>query len=196
MRLRRLPFCEEVEKFLEQQKLCSSSSRTRDAQMRSCSRSKRACPGKTALAAALQRAADFLGVHRQGCACRSERRRASSSSIQSRCRMTFLPKPKVRPRRCQRTRSGSRGVLRGRVVHALARSAARLDHCRCYRGTSWGIDIEPQNMVKLSGIGCSSKPRHISSPAATASFRARRMPSIAMGANSAQPRPHLYRCPV
>ncbi|HTC52759.1 MAG TPA: 2-oxoacid:ferredoxin oxidoreductase subunit beta, partial [Steroidobacteraceae bacterium] len=51
---------------------------------------------------------------------------------------------------------------------------------------SWGLAIEPQNMVKLSGIGCSSKTTayFVSGGHGFNSVHGR-MPSIAMGANAA-----------
>ena len=104
MRLRSFPFGEDVEKFLEQHKLVFVIEQNRDAQMRSLlTLETRVEKAEAALAAALQRTTDLLGVHRQG---RARRGRAQDAQTRGsarpgagedlrRCRMTFLPKPKV-----------------------------------------------------------------------------------------------------
>ena len=61
MRLRAFPFGDEVEKFLDSHtSWCSSSSRTATRRCARCSRWKRRGESQAALAAALQRLADFL----------------------------------------------------------------------------------------------------------------------------------------
>jgi len=100
--------------------------------------------------------------------------------------MTFIPKPKVAhpslPRNelglTRRDYEGSLSTLCAGCGHDSI-TAAITEAC-------WGLSLEPKNLVKLSGIGCSSKT--------TAYFVAGahgfnsvhgRMPSIAMGANAA-----------
>ena len=98
MRLRSFPFGDEVEKFLEQQKLVFVVEQNRDAQMRSLlTLETRVEKVEAALAAALQRTADLLRVHRQGRAGGDLPEDPQARSyIHHRCGMTFLPKPKVR----------------------------------------------------------------------------------------------------
>ncbi|MCB1623683.1 MAG: 2-oxoacid:ferredoxin oxidoreductase subunit beta [Pseudomonadales bacterium] len=100
--------------------------------------------------------------------------------------MTFMAKPKVRhpslPKNSlgltRRDYEGSMSTLCAGCGHDSI-TAAIIESC-------WGLALEPQNVVKLSGIGCSSKT--------TAYFVGGghgfnsvhgRMPSIAMGANAA-----------
>ncbi len=100
--------------------------------------------------------------------------------------MTFISKPKVAhpslPKNSlgltRRDYEGSMSTLCAGCGHDSI-TAAIIEAC-------WGLAIEPQNLVKLSGIGCSSKT--------TAYFVGGghgfnsvhgRMPSIAMGANAA-----------
>jgi 2-oxoglutarate ferredoxin oxidoreductase subunit beta len=100
--------------------------------------------------------------------------------------MTFIAKPKVRhpslPKNAlgltRRDYEGSLSTLCAGCGHDSI-TAAITEAC-------WGVSLEPQDVVKLSGIGCSSKT--------TAYFVAGghgfnsvhgRMPSIAMGANAA-----------
>src|SRR4029078_4093253 len=116
-----------------------------------------------ALAAALQRIADLLGVHRQGCARRSRTQdpqaggRARDGEDIGRGRMTFLPKPKVRHPSLPKN---ALGLTRRDYEGGLSTLCAGCGHDSITAAiieASWGLDIEPQNMVKLSGIGCSSK---------------------------------------
>ena len=145
--------------------------------------------GEAALAAALQRPADFLRVHRQGRArgSRAEDPQARShSGKQRRCRMTFLPKPKVRHPSLPKN---SLGLTRRDYEGGLSTLCAGCGHDSITAAiieASWGLDIEPQNMVKLSGIGCSSKTTayFVSGGHGFNSVHGR-MPSIAMGANAA-----------
>src|SRR5688572_25682673 len=100
--------------------------------------------------------------------------------------MTYLAKPKVAhpslPKNglglTRRAYEGSLSTLCAGCGHDSI-TAAVTEAC-------WGLDMQPQNLVKLSGIGCSSKT--------TAYFVAGghgfnsvhgRMPSIATGANAA-----------
>jgi 2-oxoglutarate ferredoxin oxidoreductase subunit beta len=100
--------------------------------------------------------------------------------------VTFIPKPKVRhpslPKNelgfTRRDYEGALSTLCAGCGHDSI-TAAVIEAC-------WGLSLEPQNVVKLSGIGCSSKT--------TAYFVGGghgfnsvhgRMPSIAMGANAA-----------
>ena len=61
-------------------------------------------------------------------------------------------------RRCRRNELGlTRRDYEGAHVHALRRLRARLDHRRRSSRRCWGCRSQPQQLVKLSGIGCSSK---------------------------------------
>ncbi len=71
--------------------------------------------------------------------------------------MTFLPKPKVRHPSLPKN---SLGLTRRDYEGGLSTLCAGCGHDSITAAiieASWGLDIEPQNMVKLSGIGCSSK---------------------------------------
>jgi 2-oxoglutarate ferredoxin oxidoreductase subunit beta len=100
--------------------------------------------------------------------------------------MTFLPKPKVRHPSLPKN---SLGLTRRDYEGGLSTLCAGCGHDSITAAiieASWGIDIEPQNMVKLSGIGCSSKTTayFVSGGHGFNSVHGR-MPSIAMGANAA-----------
>ncbi len=100
--------------------------------------------------------------------------------------MTYIPKPKVRHPNLPRN---ALGLTRRDYEGSLSTLCAGCGHdsiTAAITEAAWGISLEPQNLVKLSGIGCSSKT--------TAYFVAGghgfnsvhgRMPSIAMGANAA-----------
>jgi 2-oxoglutarate ferredoxin oxidoreductase subunit beta len=100
--------------------------------------------------------------------------------------MTFFPKPKVAhpslPRNelglTRRDYEGAMSTLCAGCGHDSI-TAAIVEAC-------WGLSIEPQNLVKLSGIGCSSKTTayFVSGSHGFNSVHGR-MPSIAMGANAA-----------
>src|SRR6202790_3823748 len=100
--------------------------------------------------------------------------------------MTFIAKPKVAHPSLPKN---ALGFTRRDYEGALSTLCAGCGHDSITAAiveASWGLGIEPQNMVKLSGIGCSSKT--------TAYFVGGghgfnsvhgRMPSIASGANAA-----------
>jgi 2-oxoglutarate ferredoxin oxidoreductase subunit beta len=103
--------------------------------------------------------------------------------------MTFFPKPKVAhpslPRNelgmTRRDYEGAMSTLCAGCGHDSI-TAAIVEAC-------WSLSIEPQNLVKLSGIGCSSKTTayFVSGGHGFNSVHGR-MPSIAMGANAANRR--------
>jgi 2-oxoglutarate ferredoxin oxidoreductase subunit beta len=100
--------------------------------------------------------------------------------------MTFLPKPKVRHPSLPKN---SLGLTRRDYEGGLSTLCAGCGHDSITAAiieASWGLDVEPQNMVKLSGIGCSSKTTayFVSGGHGFNSVHGR-MPSIAMGANAA-----------
>ena len=100
--------------------------------------------------------------------------------------MTFMPKPKVAhpslPRNdlglTRRDYEGGLSTLCAGCGHDSI-TAAIVEAC-------WGLSLEPRNLVKLSGIGCSSKTTaYFVSGAHGFNSVHGRMPSIAMGANAA-----------
>jgi len=105
--------------------------------------------------------------------------------------MTFQAKPKVAHPSLPRNQLG---LTRRNYEGAMSTLCAGCGHDSITAAiveACWGLSIEPQNLVKLSGIGCSSKT--------TAYFVGGghgfnsvhgRMPSIAMGANAANRRLH------
>jgi 2-oxoglutarate ferredoxin oxidoreductase subunit beta len=103
--------------------------------------------------------------------------------------MTYFPKPKVAhpslPRNelglTRRDYEGAMSTLCAGCGHDSI-TAAIVEAC-------WSLSIEPQNLVKLSGIGCSSKTTayFVSGSHGFNSVHGR-MPSIAMGANAANRR--------
>jgi 2-oxoglutarate ferredoxin oxidoreductase subunit beta len=100
--------------------------------------------------------------------------------------MTFLAKPKVAHPSLPKN---ALGFTRRDYEGALSTLCAGCGHDSITAAiveASWGLDIEPQNMVKLSGIGCSSKTTayFVSGGHGFNSVHGR-MPSIAMGANAA-----------
>src|SRR5579864_8525875 len=100
--------------------------------------------------------------------------------------MTFIAKPKVAHPSLPKN---ARGFTRRDYEGALSTLCAGCGHDSITAAiveASWGLDIEPQNMVKLSGIGCSSKTTayFVSGGHGFNSVHGR-MPSIAMGANAA-----------
>jgi 2-oxoglutarate ferredoxin oxidoreductase subunit beta len=100
--------------------------------------------------------------------------------------MTYFPKPKVAhpslPRNelglTRRDYEGAMSTLCAGCGHDSI-TAAIVEAC-------WSVSIEPHNLVKLSGIGCSSKTTayFVSGGHGFNSVHGR-MPSIAMGANAA-----------
>src|SRR5271167_579659 len=100
--------------------------------------------------------------------------------------MTFMAKPKVAhpdlPKNAlgltRRDYEGAQSTLCAGCGHDSI-TAAIVEAC-------WSLSIEPQNVVKLSGIGCSSKTTayFVSGGHGFNSVHGR-MPSIAMGANAA-----------
>jgi 2-oxoglutarate ferredoxin oxidoreductase subunit beta len=100
--------------------------------------------------------------------------------------MTFIAKPKVAHPSLPKN---ALGFTRRDYEGALSTLCAGCGHDSITAAiveASWGLGIEPQNMVKLSGIGCSSKTTayFVSGGHGFNSVHGR-MPSIAMGANAA-----------
>ena len=100
--------------------------------------------------------------------------------------MTFIAKPKVHHPSLPKN---SLGLTRRDYEGALSTLCAGCGHdsiTAAITEACWGISIEPQNFVKLSGIGCSSKTTayFVSGGHGFNSVHGR-MPSIAMGANAA-----------
>ena len=100
--------------------------------------------------------------------------------------MTFIAKPKVAHPSLPRN---TLGLTRRDYEGALSTLCAGCGHDSITAAiveASWGLALEPQNVVKLSGIGCSSKTTayFVSGGHGFNSVHGR-MPSIAMGANAA-----------
>jgi 2-oxoglutarate ferredoxin oxidoreductase subunit beta len=100
--------------------------------------------------------------------------------------MTFIAKPKVAHPSLPRN---GLGFTRRDYEGALSTLCAGCGHDSITASiveACWGLSIEPQNLVKLSGIGCSSKTTayFVSGGHGFNSVHGR-MPSIAMGANAA-----------
>src|SRR5579864_7512353 len=100
--------------------------------------------------------------------------------------MTFIAKPKVAHPSLPKN---ALGFTRRDYEGALSTLCAGCGHDSITAAiveASWGIDLEPQNLVKLSGIGCSSKTTayFVSGGHGFNSVHGR-MPAIAMGANAA-----------
>ena len=100
--------------------------------------------------------------------------------------MTFLAKPKVAHPSLPKN---SLGLTRRDYEGALSTLCAGCGHDSITAAiveAVWGIALEPQQLVKLSGIGCSSKTTaYFVSGAHGFNSVHGRMPSIAMGANAA-----------
>src|ERR1700733_1364934 len=100
--------------------------------------------------------------------------------------MTFMPKPKVAHPSLPRNELG---YTRRDYEGALSTLCAGCGHdsiTAAITEACWDLSLEPQNVVKLSGIGCSSKTTayFVSGGHGFNSVHGR-MPSIAMGANAA-----------
>src|SRR5437660_5334453 len=100
--------------------------------------------------------------------------------------MTFIAKPKVAHPSLPKN---SLGLTRRDYEGALSTLCAGCGHDSITAAiveASWALSLEPQNVVKLSGIGCSSKTTayFVSGGHGFNSVHGR-MPSIAMGANAA-----------
>src|SRR6201988_4004960 len=100
--------------------------------------------------------------------------------------MTFIAKPKVAHPSLPKN---ALGLTRRDYEGALSTLCAGCGHDSITAAiveACWGLGIEPQNMVKLSGIGCSSKTTayFVSGGHGFNSVHGR-MPSIGMGANAA-----------
>ena len=100
--------------------------------------------------------------------------------------MTFIAKPKVHHPSLP---LNALGLTRRDYEGALSTLCAGCGHDSITAAiveACWGISVEPQNLVKLSGIGCSSKTTayFVSGGHGFNSVHGR-MPSIAMGANAA-----------
>jgi 2-oxoglutarate ferredoxin oxidoreductase subunit beta len=103
--------------------------------------------------------------------------------------MTFIAKPKVVHPSLPRN---ARGLIRRDYEGALSTLCAGCGHDSITAAiveAAWRQSIEPQNLVKLSGIGCSSKTTaYFVSGAHGFNSVHGRMPSIATGANAANRR--------
>ena len=100
--------------------------------------------------------------------------------------MTFIAKPKVaHPSLPKNTLGFTRRDYEG-SLSTLCAGCGHDSITAAIVEASWGLDLQPQNMVKLSGIGCSSKTTayFVSGGHGFNSVHGR-MPSIAMGANAA-----------
>jgi 2-oxoglutarate/2-oxoacid ferredoxin oxidoreductase subunit beta len=100
--------------------------------------------------------------------------------------MTFLPKPKVAHPSLPKNELG---LTRRDYEGALSTLCAGCGHDSITAAiveACWGLSVRPENVVKLSGIGCSSKTTayFVSGGHGFNSVHGR-MPSIAMGANAA-----------
>src|SRR6516164_10524031 len=100
--------------------------------------------------------------------------------------MTFIAKPKVAHPSLPKN---ALGLTRRDYEGALSTLCAGCGHDSITAAiveASWGIGLEPENIVKLSGIGCSSKTTayFVSGGHGFNSVHGR-MPSIATGANAA-----------
>jgi 2-oxoglutarate/2-oxoacid ferredoxin oxidoreductase subunit beta len=103
--------------------------------------------------------------------------------------MTFIAKPKVAHPSLPRN---ALGLTRRDYEGALSTLCAGCGHdsiTAAITEACWDLAIEPQNLIKLSGIGCSSKTTayFVSGGHGFNSVHGR-MPSIAMGANAANRR--------
>ena len=100
--------------------------------------------------------------------------------------MTFIPKPKITHPSLPKNELG---LTRRDYEGALSTLCAGCGHDSITAAiieACWGISARPENVVKLSGIGCSSKTTayFVSGGHGFNSVHGR-MPSIAMGANAA-----------
>ncbi len=100
--------------------------------------------------------------------------------------MTFIAKPKVARRDLPKN---AMGLTRRDYEGALSTLCAGCGHDSITASiveACWGLSLEPQDVVKLSGIGCSSKTTayFVSGGHGFNSVHGR-MPSIATGANAA-----------
>ena len=100
--------------------------------------------------------------------------------------MTFIAKPKVAHPSLPKN---ALGFTRRDYEGSLSTLCAGCGHdsvTAAVTEAAWGIDLQPQNLVKLSGIGCSSKTTayFVSGGHGFNSVHGR-MPSIAMGSNAA-----------
>ncbi|MGH8276968.1 MAG: thiamine pyrophosphate-dependent enzyme, partial [Steroidobacteraceae bacterium] len=103
--------------------------------------------------------------------------------------MTFIAKPKVAHPSLPKN---ALGFTRRDYEGALSTLCAGCGHdsiTAAITAACWDLSLEPQNVVKLSGIGCSSKTTayFVSGGHGFNSVHGR-MPSIAMGANAANRR--------
>ena len=100
--------------------------------------------------------------------------------------MTYIPKPKIAHPSLPRN---DLGLTRRDYEGSLSTLCAGCGHDSITAAiieASWGISLRPENLVKLSGIGCSSKTTaYFVGGAHGFNSVHGRMPSIAMGANAA-----------
>ena len=103
--------------------------------------------------------------------------------------MTYFPKPKVAHPSLPRNELG---LTRREYEGAMSTLCAGCGHDSITAAiveACWSLSVEPQNLVKLSGIGCSSKTTaYLVSGSHGFNSVHGRMPSIAMGANAANRR--------
>ena len=100
--------------------------------------------------------------------------------------MTYIPKPKIAHPSLPRNELG---LTRRDYEGSLSTLCAGCGHdsiTAAITEAAWGISLRPENLVKLSGIGCSSKTTaYFVGGAHGFNSVHGRMPSIAMGANAA-----------
>src|SRR2546423_6886893 len=104
--------------------------------------------------------------------------------------MTFIAKPKVAHPSLPKN---ALGFTRRDYEGALSTLCAGCGHDSITAAiveASWGLALEPQNVVKLSGIGCSSKTTAYFVSGGRGSYSLhRRPPPIPPGADAATPTP-------
>ena len=109
--------------------------------------------------------------------------------------MTYFPKPKVAHPSLPRNELG---LTRREYEGAMSTLCAGCGHDSITAAiveACWSLSIEPQNLVKLSGIGCSSKTTaYLVSGSHGFNSVHGRMPSIAMGANAANRLDMVIQC--
>ena len=192
MRVRAFPFGEEVEHFLAAHQLLFVVEQNRDAQFRSLLTLETARgEDEAALAAALQRPADLLDFIVEGRAGRSAAADPKQAGLGASWWPHDLPR-QTQSRAIPRCRGTRSGFTRRDYEGALSTLCAGCGHDSITAAiveAAWGIDLEPQNLVKLSGIGCSSKTTayFVSGGHGFNSVHGR-MPSIAHGRERREPR--------
>src|SRR5207237_962859 len=157
MRVRSFPFSEDVERFLAAHERLFVVEQNRDAQLRSL----------LALETAVEKSKlrSLLHLHRRGRARGARappaRHRAGrhrrAQRLAAETNMTFIAKPKVAHPSLPKN---SLGLTRRDYEGALSTLCAGCGHDSITAAIvepGWALALRPQNVVKLSGIGCSSK---------------------------------------